>query len=149
ARAATLIFAASFASLLLGARALEDGVGAWDWVALGLLVGIGTLAVLLLWPHYNLRFRFDRKICSPGMTSPVAYSHVPDIEAKLAEVTAAGATVEEPARDVGGGRLVANITDPDGNALGPLQDREVLRNGFEETGNEGHAKVRQEEVQGI
>src|SRR5262249_59247655 len=65
---------------------------------------------------------------------------VPDIEAKLAEVTAAGATVEEPARDVGGGRLVANITDPDGNALGPLQDREVLRNGFEETGNEGHAK---------
>src|SRR5919112_1515782 len=30
-----------------------------------------------------------------GMTSPVAYWHVPDIEAKLAEVTAAGATVEE------------------------------------------------------
>ena len=28
-----------------------------------------------------------------GMTSPVAYWHVPDIEAKLAEVTAAGATV--------------------------------------------------------
>ena len=27
-----------------------------------------------------------------GMTSPVAYWHVPDIEAKLAEVTAAGAT---------------------------------------------------------
>ena len=31
-----------------------------------------------------------------GMTSPVAYWHVPDIEAKLAEVTAAGATVKEP-----------------------------------------------------
>jgi len=30
-----------------------------------------------------------------GMTSPVAYWHVPDIEAKLAEVTAAGATVKE------------------------------------------------------
>ena len=29
-----------------------------------------------------------------GMTSPVAYWHVPDIEAKLAEVTAAGATVQ-------------------------------------------------------
>ena len=28
-----------------------------------------------------------------GMTSPVAYWHVADIEAKLAEVTAAGATV--------------------------------------------------------
>jgi predicted enzyme related to lactoylglutathione lyase len=29
-----------------------------------------------------------------GMTSPVAYWHVADIEAKLAEVTAAGATVK-------------------------------------------------------
>jgi len=57
-----------------------------------------------------------------GMTSPVAYWHVPDIEAKLAEVTAAGATVKEAARDVGGGRLVATVTDPDGNVLGLLQD---------------------------
>jgi predicted enzyme related to lactoylglutathione lyase len=58
-----------------------------------------------------------------GMSSPVAYWHVPDIEAKLAEVTAAGATLNEPAHDVGGGRLVATVTDPDGNVLGLLQDR--------------------------
>jgi predicted enzyme related to lactoylglutathione lyase len=58
-----------------------------------------------------------------GMTSPVAYWHVADIEAKLAEVTAAGAIVKEPAHDVGGGRLVATVTDPDGNVLGLLQDR--------------------------
>jgi predicted enzyme related to lactoylglutathione lyase len=58
-----------------------------------------------------------------GMTSPVAYWHVPDIEAKLAEVTAAGATLKEAAHDVGGGRLVATVTDPDGNVLGLLQDR--------------------------
>jgi predicted enzyme related to lactoylglutathione lyase len=57
-----------------------------------------------------------------GMTSPVAYWHVSDIETKLAEVTAAGATVKEPAHDVGGGRLVATVTDPDGNVLGLLQD---------------------------
>ena len=57
-----------------------------------------------------------------GMTSPVAFWHVPDIEAKLAEVTAAGATVKESAHDVGGGRLVATVTDPDGNVLGLLQD---------------------------
>src|SRR3954470_21778891 len=50
-----------------------------------------------------------------GMTSPVAYWHVPDIEAKLAELTAAGAVVKDPASDVGGGRLVATVTDPDGN----------------------------------
>jgi hypothetical protein len=59
ARAATLIFAASFASSLLGARALADGLDAWDWIALGLLVAIGSLAVFLLWPYYNLTFRFD------------------------------------------------------------------------------------------
>jgi predicted enzyme related to lactoylglutathione lyase len=57
-----------------------------------------------------------------GMTSPVAYWHVPDIEAKLAEVTAAGATVKEPPRDVGAGRLVASFADPDGNVLGLIQD---------------------------
>src|SRR6516165_6177964 len=57
-----------------------------------------------------------------GMTAPVAYWHVPDIEAKLAEVTAAGATVNDPVRNVGGGRLVASVTDPDGNVLGLLQD---------------------------
>jgi len=57
-----------------------------------------------------------------GMTSPVAYWHVADIEAKLAEVTAAGAAVKESPHDVGGGRLVASFTDPDGNVLGLVQD---------------------------
>ena len=58
-----------------------------------------------------------------GATSPVAYWHVSDIEAKLAEVTAAGATLKESPRDVGQGRLVATFTDPDGNVLGLIQDR--------------------------
>jgi predicted enzyme related to lactoylglutathione lyase len=58
----------------------------------------------------------------PAMSSPVAYWHVADIEAKLAEVVSAGATVKEAACDVGGGRLVATFTDPDGNVLGLLQD---------------------------
>jgi predicted enzyme related to lactoylglutathione lyase len=58
-----------------------------------------------------------------GYTSPVTFWEVPDIEAKLAEVTAAGATVREAAHDVGGGRLVATVTDADGNVLGLLQDR--------------------------
>jgi len=57
-----------------------------------------------------------------GMTAPVCYWHVADIEAKLAEVTAAGATVKDSPRDVGNGRLVATFTDPDGNVLGVLQD---------------------------
>ncbi len=57
-----------------------------------------------------------------GLTTPVAYWHVKVIEAILAEVTAAGGTVKEAAHDVGGGRLVASFTDPDGNVLGLLQD---------------------------
>ncbi|HZC70587.1 MAG TPA: hypothetical protein VE442_07835 [Jatrophihabitans sp.] len=58
-RAATLVFAASFAGSLLGSRALADGVGAWDWVAIVLLLLIGALTVVLLWPYYDLSFRFD------------------------------------------------------------------------------------------
>jgi predicted enzyme related to lactoylglutathione lyase len=57
-----------------------------------------------------------------GITQPIAYWEVPDIEAKLAELTAAGATVREPVSAVGGGRRVATVTDADGNVLGLLQD---------------------------
>ncbi len=56
------------------------------------------------------------------LTSPVAYWQVPDIEAALTALVAAGATVKNPVSDVGGGRLVATVTDPDGNVLGLTQD---------------------------
>ncbi|MEV0632205.1 VOC family protein [Nonomuraea wenchangensis] len=58
-----------------------------------------------------------------AMTTPVAYWHVEDLDAKLAELTAAGAVVREAAHEVGGGRRVATVTDPDGNVLGLLQDQ--------------------------
>jgi predicted enzyme related to lactoylglutathione lyase len=58
-----------------------------------------------------------------GVASPVAYWHVADIEAKLAEVTAAGGAVKEAPRNVAAGRLVATFTDPDGNVLGLIEDR--------------------------
>ncbi|MEV0896062.1 VOC family protein [Actinoplanes sp. NPDC049802] len=57
-----------------------------------------------------------------GLKAPVAYWHVADIDAKLAELAAAGATVTEPAHEVGPGRRVASVTDADGNVLGILQD---------------------------
>lgn len=56
------------------------------------------------------------------MAAPISYWHVADIEAKLAEITAAGGTVKSASKDVGGGRLVATFADPDGNVLGVLQD---------------------------
>jgi predicted enzyme related to lactoylglutathione lyase len=58
-----------------------------------------------------------------GMDAPVNYWHVTDIEAKLADVTAAGGTVKEAPHNVGDGRQVATFTDPDGNVLGILEDR--------------------------
>lgn len=57
-----------------------------------------------------------------GMTAPVAYWAVSDIEKKLAEVTDAGASVKEAPRNVGDGRLVATFIDPDGNTVGLVQD---------------------------
>jgi uncharacterized protein len=56
------------------------------------------------------------------MSAPIAYWRVADINQKLAEVTDAGASVKEPAHEVGNGRLVATFTDPDGNVLGLVQD---------------------------
>src|SRR5260370_40887355 len=50
------------------------------------------------------------------MTSPVAYWHVPAVEAKLAEETAAAATLKEPAHHVGSGPPAAPGTDPAADA---------------------------------
>lgn len=56
-----------------------------------------------------------------GMTGPLAYCHVEDIKASLAGLLEAGATEQQPIRDVGGGKLIAWVTDPDGNLIGLLQ----------------------------
>ena len=57
-----------------------------------------------------------------GTVNDIDLAQVFDESRSLAEVTAAGATVKDPVRDVGNGRLVATVTDPDGNVLGLLQD---------------------------
>jgi predicted enzyme related to lactoylglutathione lyase len=56
------------------------------------------------------------------MSAPVAYWRVANIEAKLAEVVAAGATIQQAPTAVGGTRVIATFVDPDGNILGVLQD---------------------------
>jgi predicted enzyme related to lactoylglutathione lyase len=56
------------------------------------------------------------------LTSPVAFWHVSDIEAMVAALESAGATVRDPVGNVGGGRLTATVTDLDGNVLGLIQD---------------------------
>jgi predicted enzyme related to lactoylglutathione lyase len=56
-----------------------------------------------------------------GMTGPLAYWHVDDIDESLRQLQEAGAEVQQPVRDVGGGKLVASVKDADGNAIGLVQ----------------------------
>jgi predicted enzyme related to lactoylglutathione lyase len=56
-----------------------------------------------------------------GMTGPVGYVEVADIAASLASLVEAGASVKDDVNDVGGGKLIATVTDPDGNTLGLAQ----------------------------
>ncbi|MET8286731.1 VOC family protein [Streptomyces sp. NPDC048448] len=57
-----------------------------------------------------------------GMTGPVPFWHVDDIRATLAGLLEAGAETLQDVQDVGGGRLIASVKDPDGNLVGLLQD---------------------------
>ena len=63
----------------------------------------------------------DPNGAAKGMTGPLAYWHVADIHATVAELTGAGATEHQGIQDVGGGRLIASVTDADGNLIGLLQ----------------------------
>jgi predicted enzyme related to lactoylglutathione lyase len=58
---------------------------------------------------------------SQGMTDPVAYWHVDDIEKSLQNLLGAGAETQQEVRDVGGGKLIASVKDTDGNMIGLLQ----------------------------
>ena len=86
------------------------------------LLGVEPTADAPYYVGYDTAGQHIGLVPNSDMTSPVAYWHVADIEAKLAEVTAAGATLKDAPRDVGGGRLVASFTDADGNVLGLIQD---------------------------
>ena len=55
------------------------------------------------------------------MSGPVVYWHIDDIPRSVTALVDAGATQQQDVRDVGGGRLIATLTDADGNVIGPLQ----------------------------
>lgn len=57
-----------------------------------------------------------------GMTGPTPYFDVSDIRATLNAMLAAGAQAKDDVRDVGGGKLVCTVTDPDGNVIGLTQN---------------------------
>jgi predicted enzyme related to lactoylglutathione lyase len=57
-----------------------------------------------------------------GMTGPVTYYPVTDIKSSVQALLDAGAQVQQDVSDVGGGRLVATVTDTAGNPIGLMQD---------------------------
>ncbi|MFE2102996.1 VOC family protein [Streptomyces sp. NPDC059468] len=57
-----------------------------------------------------------------GLTGPVPFWHVADLRERLAALLEAGAELLQDVRDVGNGRLIASVKDPDGNLVGLLQD---------------------------
>jgi predicted enzyme related to lactoylglutathione lyase len=59
---------------------------------------------------------------SQGMTGPVGYYHVDDLQKTLQALLAMGAQVQQEVRDVGNGRLIAMVKDADGNTIGLLSD---------------------------
>jgi predicted enzyme related to lactoylglutathione lyase len=56
-----------------------------------------------------------------GMTGPVGYFHVSDIQQSLQALVDAGAHTQQAVTDVGGGKLIASVKDADGNSIGLLQ----------------------------
>lgn len=56
-----------------------------------------------------------------GLTGPVVYWHVDDIQTCLQQLLDAGAQTLRAVRDVGGGKLIATVKDADGNVIGLLQ----------------------------
>jgi len=56
-----------------------------------------------------------------GLGGPLPYSTVGDIEAALRSLLDAGAELQNDIKDVGGGTLIATVTDRDSNAIGLLQ----------------------------
>lgn len=59
ARAGSLVFAAAFTNSLLGNRALSDGLGVFEWIAITTLFAIGGLVVFMVWPFAQYKFRFS------------------------------------------------------------------------------------------
>ena len=56
-----------------------------------------------------------------GMTGPVGYFHVSDIQQSLQALLDAGAQVQQGVKDVGGGKLIASVKDADSNIIGLIQ----------------------------
>jgi predicted enzyme related to lactoylglutathione lyase len=78
-------------------------------------------------PHYigykvgNQDIGLDPNGFSQGMTGPISYYHVGDIQKTLQLLLEEGAKIMQDVEDVGGGKLIASVKDTDGNVIGLIQ----------------------------
>ena len=63
----------------------------------------------------------------PGVAGVQVFWGVPDAAAELARLTALGAAVHEPVKDVGGGIKVASVRDPFGNLFSIIENPHFKR----------------------
>ncbi len=57
-----------------------------------------------------------------GLTGPIGYWQVDDIRKSLQGLLDAGAQPRQAVKDVGGGKLIASVTDADGNIIALMQE---------------------------
>lgn len=90
----------------------------------GNLVGAEPIMDEPYYVQYNvgdLEVGLDPHGRAKGMTGPLTYWQVDDIETTVKELLGSGAELEQAISDVGGGRLIATIKDADGNVTGLTQ----------------------------
>lgn len=56
-----------------------------------------------------------------GMTGPISYYHVSDIDKTLKLLLEEGAKVMQDIKDVGGGKLITSVKGPEGEIIGLVQ----------------------------
>ena len=70
------------------------------------------------WQIAGLSIGLDPAGASRGMTGATPVFEVDDIRETVTAMVAAGATIVEDVQPVGGGNLIALLSDPDGNMIG-------------------------------
>lgn len=91
----------------------------------GALLGVQPIMDEAYYVQFNVagqEIGLDPNGHAKGMAGPVAYWHVEDIGAGVDALLEAGGTEQQAVTDVGGGRLIATVSDADGNPIGLIQN---------------------------
>jgi predicted enzyme related to lactoylglutathione lyase len=90
----------------------------------GKLLGVAPAMDEAYYVHFDVAGQevgLDPHGHSKGMTGPVGYWHVDDIQESVKQLLDSGAEEQQAVSDVGGGRLIAAVKDADGNIIGLIQ----------------------------